>query len=129
MLASRMARVFAMMMYRGGFLKVPFESFSKGPRGFSYVFIIAGKVTTLEPVYGPNFVAHGVFVLGKTSRFLMVLLPLKWVCILTSHRFFNAFTETLCAGYYYMTLVFNFIDNRLGTCSALAVSPIIDHTR
>ena len=47
-----------------GFLKVLFKSFSKGPRGFPYVFIITGKVTTLEPVYGPTFVDHRFFVLG-----------------------------------------------------------------
>ena len=46
-----------------------FESFSKGPGGFPYVFIIAGKVITLEPVYGPTFVDHGVFVLGRPIGF------------------------------------------------------------
>ena len=59
-----MACVIAMMTYREGLLKMLFESFFKGPRVFSYVFIIAGKVTTLEPVYGPTFIGHGVFVLG-----------------------------------------------------------------
>ena len=34
------------------------ESFSKGPRGFSYVFIITCKVATLEPIDGPTFVSH-----------------------------------------------------------------------
>ena len=61
MLSAGKACVIAVMMYRGVFLKVLLESFSKGPRGFPYVFIIAGKVTTLEPVYGPSFVDHGVF--------------------------------------------------------------------
>ena len=60
-----MACFIAMMMYRGRFLKVLFESFSKGPRGFHYVLIIVGKVTTLEPVYGLTFVDHRVFVLGE----------------------------------------------------------------
>ena len=64
MLSGRIACVIAMIAYRGRLLKVLFESFSKGPRGFPYVFIIAGKVTALEPVYGPTFVDHGVFVLG-----------------------------------------------------------------
>ena len=59
-----MTCVTAMMMYGGGILQVLFESFSKGPRGFPYVFIIAGGVTTLEPVYGPTSVDHGVIVLG-----------------------------------------------------------------
>ena len=49
----------AMMMNGGRVLQVSFEHFSKGPRGF-----ITGKVTTLEPVYGPTFADHGVFVLG-----------------------------------------------------------------
>ena len=63
-LSGRMAYVISMMMYRGGFLKMLFESCSKGPRGFPYVFIITGKVTALEPVYGLTFVDHGIFVLG-----------------------------------------------------------------
>ena len=49
-----MACVIAMIMYREGFLKVIFESFSKGPRGLPYVFIITGKVITLELVYSPS---------------------------------------------------------------------------
>ena len=64
MLSGRMACVIAVMMYRVGFLKMLIESFSKGPRGFPYVFIITGKVTALNWVYGPTFVDHGVFVLG-----------------------------------------------------------------
>ena len=64
MLSGRRACTIDVMMYRGGFLKVLFESFSKGPRGFPYVFIITGKVSALDPVYGPTFVDHGVFVLG-----------------------------------------------------------------
>ena len=50
-LTSRIACVVAEMMYSRGVLQVPFESFSKGPRGFPYVFIITGKVTTLEPMH------------------------------------------------------------------------------
>ena len=38
-LHGRMACVITVMMYRRGFHKVLFESFSKGPRSFSYVFI------------------------------------------------------------------------------------------
>ena len=63
-MTSRMACTVAMMMYRTGILQVLFESFSKGPRGFPYVFIVTGKVTTLEPIYGPTFADHGVFVPG-----------------------------------------------------------------
>ena len=72
----------AMVMYGGGFLKVLFESSSKGPRGFSYVLIITCKVPTMEPVDGPTLVVMGSLSLGETRRFLMVLLPLKWVCTL-----------------------------------------------
>ena len=64
MLTGRMTCVIAVMIDRGGFLMVLFASFSKGPRGFPYVFIIAGKATGLEPVYGTSFVDHGVFVSG-----------------------------------------------------------------
>ena len=59
-----MACVIAVMMYRRGFLKVHFESFSKGPTGFYYVFIITDEVTTPEPVYCPTFFDHGIFVPG-----------------------------------------------------------------
>ena len=50
-----MACVIAVMMYRGRFLKVIFETFYKDPRGFPYVVIITGKETALEQVYGPQF--------------------------------------------------------------------------
>ena len=36
------------VVYRGGYLLVLFETFSKGPRGLSYVFLITGKVPTLS---------------------------------------------------------------------------------
>ena len=81
LLGGGMICVSAMTMYWGGILQVLLESLTKGPCGFSYVFIITGKVTTLEPVYGPTLVAMGSLSLGQTSRFLMVLLPLKWICI------------------------------------------------
>ena len=63
-LISRMSCIIAMMMYGRGVLQVLFESFSKSTGGFPYVFIITGKVTTLEPIYGPTFADHRVFVLG-----------------------------------------------------------------
>ena len=59
-----MACIVTMMIYGGGILQVLFESFSKGPGGFPYVFIITDEVTTLELVYGPTFADHGVFILG-----------------------------------------------------------------
>ena len=67
-LTGRMACVMAMMMYRGGIPQMLFESFTKGPGGFPYVFIITGKVTTLEPIFGPTFADHGVFVLGGNQQ-------------------------------------------------------------
>ena len=54
-----------------------FVSFTKGPGGFPYVFIITGKVPTLIPIDGITLGDHGVFVLGEDRRFLMVLRPLK----------------------------------------------------
>ena len=41
-----------------------FVSFTKGPGGFPYVFIIAGKIATLIPIDGITLGDHGVFVLG-----------------------------------------------------------------
>ena len=40
-----------------------FVSFTKGPGGFPYVFIIAGEVPTLIPIDGITLGDHGVFVL------------------------------------------------------------------
>ena len=63
-LAGGMTCVNAMMIYGGRILQVLFESFLKGTGGFSYVIVITGEVTTLEPVYAQLllFVDHGVFV-------------------------------------------------------------------
>ena len=58
-LTSRMVGIVAVMMYREEILQVLFESFSKGPVGFPYVFIITGKVITLEPLYVPTFADLG----------------------------------------------------------------------
>ena len=63
-LSGSVACIVAMVMDRGGFLKVFFESFSKGSRGLPYVFLITYKVPTFEPVDGPTFAFHGVLVLG-----------------------------------------------------------------
>ena len=64
LLGGGMTCIAVMMMYRGEVLQVLFESFTKGPRGFPYVFIIAGRVTTLEPVYGPILLTTGSLSLG-----------------------------------------------------------------
>ena len=41
---------------------------------------------------------------------------------------FDTFTKTLCVGYDNMTLIFIFISDRLGSCSALVVDPNNDLT-
>ena len=41
-----------------------FASFTNGPGGFPYVFIITREVTTLEPVDGPTLADHRICVLG-----------------------------------------------------------------
>ena len=115
----------AMMMNGGVVLQVLFEPFSKSPGGFPYVFIITGKVTTLEPIYGPTFDDHRVFVLvgdqhvpDGTTTFETGLYGIPPTDLL------DTFTETLCVRYNNMTLGFNFIGGGLGTCSALVVNPI-----
>ena len=40
----------------------------------------------------------------------------------------DAFPETLCVGYDNVTLIFDFIGDSLGNCSALVVNPINDLT-
>ena len=52
------------LMNGWGVLQVLFVSFTKGPGGFPYVFIITREVTTLETIYGPTFADHRVFVPG-----------------------------------------------------------------
>ena len=70
----------------------------------------------------PLLLTIGSLSLGEICRFLMVLLPLKWVCMpYLPQNLFDTFTKTLCIRY---NTVFNFIGSRLGTCSALVVSLI-----
>ena len=61
--------VATVVVYRGGFLWVLFESFSKGPRGLSYVFLITSKVPTLEPIDGLTFIFHEVLIFGGNQEF------------------------------------------------------------
>ena len=121
---GRMAYVVVMMMYLGGMLQVLFESFSKGPGGFPYVFIITGKVTTLELLLtmGSFFWGGDQHILDDATTFEVSLhaIPLT--------DLFNALAETLCIRYNNMVLGFNFIVSGLGTCGALVVSPFIDLT-
>ena len=55
----------------------------------------------------------------------MVLPPLNAI---STTDLFETFTKTLCVGYDNMTLMFYFIGDRLDSCSALVVNPIIDLT-
>ena len=105
-------------MAEGG-LQVLFVSFTKGPGGFPYVFLITGYVTTLVPVDGTTLVDHRVFVLGGDQEALngSVTFEVGLNAIPTTDLF-DAFTKTLCVGYDNVTLVFNFIGGRLGTCGA-----------
>ena len=41
---------------------------------------------------------------------------------------FDAFTKTLCVWYDNVTLIFDFIGDSLGSCSALVLNPINDLT-
>ena len=76
----------------------------------------------------PILLAMGSLSLGETGRFLMVLLPLKWVCILYLPQILLLLSQTQVVWYDNVTLGFNFIGSGLGTCGTLAVSPIIDLT-
>ena len=124
-LTSGVVCMVAMMMNGGGILLVLFEPFSKCPGGFPYEFIITGKVTTLEPVYGPTFADHGVFVLGRDQSGLDGITTFEaGLYAIPPTDLLDTFTETLCVRYTNMTLSFYFIGSGLGTCSALVVSPI-----
>ena len=88
-----------------GVLQVLFVSFTKGPGGFLYVFIITCEVPTLIPVDGITLGDHRVFVLrgdqevlDGASTFEVSLDPIP------STDLFDAFTKTLWVRYDYMTL-------------------------
>ena len=102
-----------------------FIPFTKGPGGFSYVFIITGEVPTLIPVDGITLGDHRVFVLGGdqevsdgTTTFEVSLDPIPTTDL------FDAFTKTLCVRYDYVTLSLNFSGGSRGTVSTLVVNPI-----
>ena len=102
-----------------------FVSFSKGPGGFPYVFIITGEVPTLIPINGITLGDHGVFVLGGdqevldgAATFEVSLDPIP------ATDLFDTFTKTLCARYDYVTLALNFSGGSRGTVSTLVVIPI-----
>ena len=63
--------------------------------------------------------------LGETRKFLMVLLPVKWVLdTIPTTDLFDVFTKTLCVWYDYVALTLNFFGGSRGTVSTLVVNPI-----
>ena len=88
------------MMDGWGVLQVLFVSFTKGPGGFSYVFIISAKVPTLIPIDGITLVDHRVFVLGGDQEVLdgAATFEVSLDAISTTDLF-DTFTKTLCVGY------------------------------
>ena len=100
-------------------------SFTKGPGGFPYVFIITGEVPTLIPIDGITLGDHGVLVLGGdqeafdgTGTFEVSLDAIPTTDL------FDTFTKTLCVGNDYVPLTLNFFGGRRGTVSTLVVNPI-----
>ena len=103
---------------RGG-LQVLFVSFTKGPGGFPYVFIITCWVTTLVPIDGTTLVDHRVFVLRREQKVLDGSASFEvGLDAISTTDLFDTFAKTLCVGYDNVTLVWNFIVGRLGTVSA-----------
>ena len=102
-----------------------FVSFTKGPGGFPYVFIITCEVPTLIPVDGITLGDYRVFVLrggqevfDGAATFEVSLDPIP------STDLFNTFTKTLHVRYDYMTLTLNFSGGSRGTVSTLVINAI-----
>ena len=93
------------MMNRWGVLQVLFVSFTKGPGGFPYVFIITGEVPTLVPIDGITLGDHGVFFLRGDQEILdgAATFEVSLDTIPTTDLF-DTFTKTLCVRYDYVTL-------------------------
>ena len=102
-----------------------FVSFTKGPEGFPYVFIITGEVPTLIAIDGITLGDHGVFVLRGDQEVLdgAATFEVSLDTIPTTDLF-DAYTKSLCVRYDYVTLTFNFSGASRGTVSTLVVNPI-----
>ena len=102
-----------------------FVSFTKGPGGFPYVFIITGQVPTLIQVDGITLGDHGVFVLGGDQEVLDGTATFE-VCfdVIPTTDLFDTFTKTLCVGYDYVPFTLNFFGGSRGTSGTLVVYPI-----
>ena len=102
-----------------------FVSFTKGPGCFPYVFIITGKVPTLIPIDGITLGDHGVFVLGGDQEVFEGSATVEVsLDTIPATDLFDTFTKTLCIGYDYVTLTFNFFGVSGGTIGNLVVNPI-----
>ena len=100
-------------------------SFTKGPGGFPYVFIIAFEIPTLIPVDGITLGDHRIFVLRGDQEFLDGAATFEVnLDPIPSTDLFDTFTKTLCVGYDYMTLTLNFSGGMRGTVSTLVINPI-----
>ena len=114
-----------MMMNGWGVLQVLFVSFTKGPGGFPYVFIITGEVPTLIPIDGITLGGNGVFVLRGDQEVLDCAATFEVsLDTIPSTDLFDVFTKTLCVGYDYVTLTPNFSGGSRGAVSTLVVNPI-----
>ena len=79
----------------------------------------SSQITTMVPVDGTTLVDHWVFVLGGNQEVLNGSATFEvGLNAIPTTDLFDAFTKTLCVGYDSVTLVFDFIGGRLGTCGA-----------
>ena len=106
-----------------------FESFSKGPSGLSYIFLIKCKVPTLEPVDDLTFVFHGFLVLRVNQEVFNCAITFEvGLYAMPTTYLFDASACTLGVGYDYMTLCCDFIGGGLGAIGAMVVSLITSYT-
>ena len=83
----------------------------------------------MVPIDGTTLVDHKALVLwGDQEAFDGSATFEVGLNAISTTDLLKAFTKTLCGGYDNMTLIFNFIGDRLGSCSALVVNPINDLT-
>ena len=96
-MVNGVAGLVIVMMNGWGILQVLFASFTKGPGGFPYVFIITGKVPTLILIDGITLGDHRVFVLGGDQEILdgAATFEVSLDPIPTTYLF-DTFTKTLC---------------------------------
>ena len=73
----------------------------------------------MVPVDGTTLVDHWVFVLGGDQEAHNGSATFEvGLNVIPTTDLFDAFTKTLCIEYDNLTLIFNFIGGRLGTCDA-----------